>query len=86
MDKAKLLARINESPVTQSLLYDLNLLPEQIKEGTKEWINMALVVVHIEKAEFLAVNDIAKHFDSSHRELWTPAIADEIRSLNKING
>lgn len=54
MDKAKLLKRINESPVTQSLLYELDLLPEQITEGTKEWCNMALVVAHIEKAELEA--------------------------------
>lgn len=54
MDKAKLLARINASPVTQSLLYELDLLPEQITEGTKEWCNMALVVAHIEKAELEA--------------------------------
>jgi hypothetical protein len=54
MDKAKLLARINESPVTQSLLYELDLLPEQITEGTLKWCQMALVVAHIEKAELQA--------------------------------
>jgi hypothetical protein len=28
-----------------------------------------------------ALEELAVHFESSHRELWTPAIAEEIRSL-----
>lgn len=75
MDKAKLLARINASPVTQSLLYDLGLLPEQLTEDSLEWGKMVRVVEHISRAEADASSDAAKLVDEYK------TIVDEARSL-----
>jgi hypothetical protein len=36
----KLLAHINATPGLLSLLYDLGLMPEQLKEGSKQWEQM----------------------------------------------
>ena len=35
-----ILAYINSTPELLTLLYDLDLLPEQLKEGTEDWIRM----------------------------------------------
>ena len=40
------LAFINETPVVQSCLYDLDLMPEQLNRGSKEWDRMLLIVFH----------------------------------------
>lgn len=36
--------KVNRSLALQSLLYDLDLLPEQLKRGTREWAIMAVIV------------------------------------------
>lgn len=46
-----LLEFINSNSIAQSLLYDLDLLPEQIDRGTKEWAVMVNVVLHIRQAQ-----------------------------------
>lgn len=35
-----LLRTINTTPLLQSVLYDLDLLPEQLKRQTRQWITM----------------------------------------------
>jgi len=39
----EVLQYISRTPELLSLLYDLNLLPEQIKRGSIEWHNMLLI-------------------------------------------
>lgn len=39
-DEAKLIAHINATPELLSLLYDLDLMPEQLKEETHQWGQM----------------------------------------------
>lgn len=46
----EMLTWINESFATQSLLYDLNRLPEQLKEGSREWCEMVTIVQHMKAA------------------------------------
>jgi hypothetical protein len=63
---------INKTPILQSLLYDLNLLPEQLKEGTKEWDYMMATVLHFQACEAEQSKRIAeiekevKHWKSNH--------------------
>lgn len=42
-----LLEAINQHFTIQSILYDLDLLPEQIERGTREWWMMSLIVMHM---------------------------------------
>lgn len=42
----ELIAFINNTPVVLSLLYDLNLLPEQLEERTKQWFDMLNIAAH----------------------------------------
>ena len=37
------LKRINQSPELLSLLYDLDLMPEQLKEGSFQWRQMIIL-------------------------------------------
>jgi len=37
---------INDEMIVQSLLYDMNLLPEQLEEGSKEFAMMVNIVCH----------------------------------------
>ena len=37
------LAYINSKPALLSLLYDLDLLPEQLEEGSKDWNRMLIL-------------------------------------------
>jgi|HubBroStandDraft_1064217.scaffolds.fasta_scaffold02417_4 hypothetical protein len=46
-----MLAYISENDMLQSLLYDLDLLPEQLTEGSKEWRSMCLIAIHFKSAE-----------------------------------
>lgn len=39
----KLLAHINETPPLLSLLHDLDLMPEQLREGTQGWNQMLVL-------------------------------------------
>lgn len=39
-----ILGDINKNPTLQSLLYDCNLLPEQLDRESKEWKYMVLIV------------------------------------------
>lgn len=50
VDNNEIFAFINTHPVVQSLLYDLDLLPEQLKEGTKDWQRMYCIVEHFKYA------------------------------------
>ncbi len=45
-----MLAWINDSMVTESLLYDLDRLPEQLEEGSREWREMLIIVQHMKAA------------------------------------
>lgn len=51
MTGRSLLKKINHDPILMSLLYDLDLMPEQIKPGTKAWADMASIVAHWLAAE-----------------------------------
>lgn len=46
MGDQTLSAYINEHPVLQSLLYDINLLPEQLERDSRHWGYMLAVVRH----------------------------------------
>jgi hypothetical protein len=39
-----------KSTVTFSVLYDLDRLPEQVEEGTREWGEMLIIVQHMKAA------------------------------------
>jgi hypothetical protein len=39
---------INRELTVQSLLYDLNLMPEQLKEGSEDWLKMLNIVAHFQ--------------------------------------
>lgn len=41
---------INQNPILVSLLYDLDLLPEQVKENTREEWQLNVIVMHWEEA------------------------------------
>lgn len=43
--EAKALKIISDSLALQSLLYDLDLLPEQLEKGTYEWRTMVIVAI-----------------------------------------
>lgn len=45
-----ILTWINSSPVTISLLYDLGLMPEQVKEGSRKWGEMCMIAEHMRAA------------------------------------
>ena len=42
-DKKEILKFINTDTNTQSLLYDIDLLPEQLKEDTMNWVRMIAI-------------------------------------------
>jgi len=42
----KLLRYISSDLGLISLLYDLNMLPEQLKEGSQDWIRMLVITLH----------------------------------------
>jgi len=46
----EILKFINSSPTLLSLLYDLNLLPEQLEDYSEAWAKMMLVAVHFKHA------------------------------------
>lgn len=47
----KLLKFVNEELVVQSLLYDMDLLPEQIRKDSKSWPEMLNIVQHFKAAK-----------------------------------
>ena len=51
-DRAELLRKINKSQLLQSLLYELDLMPEQVPEGSRIERRMRAVVMHLEAFEF----------------------------------
>ena len=65
---------INDSPLLLSLLCDLNLLPEQVKQDTKEEFYMLSVVAHIEQLE----NELAEA-----RQLLS-RVEDHYRAVQEI--
>ena len=46
MTRSQAVKLINKTPILLSLLYDLNLLPEQVKRGTKYEFYMLTTVEH----------------------------------------
>lgn len=46
MSRAQLYTYVNDQPILLSLLYNLNLLPEQVKDGSKEEYQMEQIVAH----------------------------------------
>jgi len=46
--EAATLEWINEDLLTQSLLYDLDLMPEQLKKGTYDWSRMVIIAYHMQ--------------------------------------
>ena len=44
--EATLLAYINATPAMQSLLYDCDLMPEQLKRETQDWDRMLYIADH----------------------------------------
>lgn len=51
MTTDELYAYINKTPELQSLLYDLDLLPEQLKDDTHLWRGMENIVEHFKRFE-----------------------------------
>lgn len=47
---APLLELINADMTLQGLLYDLDLMPEQLEEGSKEWFDMVNIAAHFKVA------------------------------------
>lgn len=47
MTREELLAFINGTPAVLSLLYDMGLLPEQLKEGSHGWFQMRILCEHL---------------------------------------
>lgn len=45
MTEQDLLAEVNKTPALLSVLYDLDLMPEQCKRGTMDWKLMMFVIV-----------------------------------------
>lgn len=43
----EMLALINATPEMQSLLYDLDRMPEQLKRGSEEWSEMLNIAQHM---------------------------------------
>lgn len=50
-DRATLLATINASPMILSLLFDLNLMPEEVEQGSMREVRMKSVVGHVSELE-----------------------------------
>jgi hypothetical protein len=50
-ESSRLLGFINENMLLQSLLYDLDLMPEQLEQWSKQWFNMLNIADHFERAE-----------------------------------
>jgi hypothetical protein len=48
---------INSTAVLQSLLFDLNLLPEQLEEDSPNWDRMLCIVWHFQEFERQLKND-----------------------------
>lgn len=48
--KQELLHFINETPLMQSLLYDLDLMPEQLTENSPRWETVAIIAGHLKEA------------------------------------
>lgn len=46
----EMIAWINSSLITKGLLYDLDLLPEQLEMGSRRWIEMVTIVAHMKQA------------------------------------
>lgn len=44
--KKEMLTLICDDSVLQSLLYDLDLLPEQLEEGSQNWTRMCVICAH----------------------------------------
>ncbi len=42
----EMLSLINEDMLLQSLLYDLDLMPEQLETQSREWAQMACICAH----------------------------------------
>ncbi len=45
-ESRELLKFINSTPIMLSLLYDLNMMPEQLTERTKPWFDMLNIANH----------------------------------------
>lgn len=50
MTRRQAVALINKNTLLLSLLYDLNLMPEQVKSGTRQEAYMFAVVEHMMRA------------------------------------
>lgn len=49
-EDARALAYINATPLLQSLLYDLDLMPEQLAKHSPQWAHMLTVVAYMRVA------------------------------------
>jgi hypothetical protein len=56
MTPQKVSQLMKEIPELESLLYDLDLMPEQVKPGSKEEWKMFMVAMHFEAALATKVN------------------------------
>lgn len=45
-EEQRLLKLVNSNGILQSLLYDLDLLPEQLERGSVKWNHMLLIAIH----------------------------------------
>lgn len=43
-----LLPLVSKHPVIMSCLYDIDMMPEQLKRGTREWCHMLIIIQHFQ--------------------------------------
>lgn len=64
---ASALAFITATPALQSCLYDLDMLPEQLKRGSKEWDRMLIITHHFREA-MISSNRAALEADARRKD------------------
>ena len=84
--------KVNASAILQSLLYDLDLLPEQIKnDDIRRWQYVACIVVTIEDMMKLLIESrkwqaLGEFGDPLGPECWTPEYTDYMVRLDAAIG
>lgn len=80
-------AEFTRRPVVQSLLYDLNLLPEQVRIGSDRWFLMLATISHMAKiaAEQVAASPIAPHPEVGEAPMCcAEALTEAVFRLSKV--
>lgn len=56
----ELLCYISDTPALLSLLYDIDMLPEQLEKSTKSWGDMLIIAAHFRAHEQLIRKEICE--------------------------